>query len=107
MYQPRIIFAGAALLLSAMQLHAETDTEAGRALFNESAEPACALCHALADAGSEGEIGPNLDEFKPTAEQVRAAVTSGIGIMPAFNETLSSEQIETLAQYVSTAASGS
>ena len=30
----------------------------------KTAQPACALCHALKDVGSEAEVGPNLDEFK-------------------------------------------
>jgi cytochrome c2 len=79
---------------------AEADLEAGRAIFNETAQPACAVCHSLKDVGAEGEIGPNLDEFKPTVEQVRAAVTSGIGIMPAFSDTLTKEEIETVSKYV-------
>ena len=61
----------------------------------------------MKDAGAEGEIGPNLDDFKPTVEQVRAAVTSGIGIMPGFAETLTDAEIETLSTYVATVAGGS
>jgi cytochrome c2 len=61
----------------------------------------------LKDAGAEGEIGPSLDDFKPTVEQVRAAVTSGIGIMPGFAETLTDAEIETLSTYVATVAGGS
>ena len=61
----------------------------------------------MKDAGAEGEIGPNLDDFKPTVEQVRAAVTSGIGIMPGFAETLTDAEIGTLSTYVATVAGGS
>ena len=56
---------------------------------------------------SEGEIGPDLDEFKPTVDQVRAAVTSEIGIMPAFSETLTKEEIETVSKYVAQVTGGS
>jgi mono/diheme cytochrome c family protein len=61
------------------------------------------LCHTLADAGSTAEIGPNLDELKPTAEQVAAAVGDGVGVMPAYQETLTEEQIAAVAAYVAEA----
>ncbi|OOY14407.1 c-type cytochrome [Thioclava sp. DLFJ4-1] len=85
---------------------AQSDLDAGRTIFTETAQPACALCHALKDVGSEAEIGPSLDEFKPTVEQVRAAVTSGIGVMPAFSETLTKEEIETVSKYVAQVTGG-
>ena len=88
------------LALMAGAASAEADLDAGRKIFTETAQPACALCHALKDVGSEAEVGPNLDEFKPTVDQVRAAVTSGIGVMPAFSETLTKEEIETVSKYV-------
>jgi cytochrome c2 len=100
---------GGALFLALIGSAAAADAslDAGRALFNETAQPQCALCHSLKDAGAEGEIGPSLDDFKPTVEQVRAAVTSGIGIMPGFAETLTDAEIETLSTYVATVAGGS
>ncbi len=100
---------GGALFLALIGSAAAADAslDAGRALFNETAQPQCALCHSLKDAGAEGEIGPNLDDFKPTVEQVRAAVASGIGIMPGFAETLTDAEIETLSTYVATVAGGS
>jgi len=100
---------GGALFLALIGSAAAADAslDAGRALFNETAQPQCALCHSLKDAGAEGEIGPNLDDFKPTVEQVRAAVTSGIGIMPGFAETLTDAEIGTLSTYVATVAGGS
>jgi mono/diheme cytochrome c family protein len=55
----------------------------------------------LADAQATGEIGPNLDELKPTRDRVRAAVTNGIGVMPAYGEILSAEQIDAIVEYVS------
>lgn len=101
-------FGGAILFaLIASTAGADADLEAGRMIFNETAQPACAICHSLKDAGAEAEIGPNLDEFKPTVEQVRAAVTSGIGIMPAFSESLTTEEIETVSKYVAQVTGGS
>lgn len=96
--------AGAALCLALFPLSAfaqsDVDLEAGRKIFNETAVPNCAICHSLADAGAVGEIGPNMDEFKPTEAQVRAAVTSGIGVMPAFAETLTTDEIALVSAYV-------
>lgn len=79
----------------------EDKLELGKAVFTEQAVPACAVCHTLADAGSTGTVGPNLDELRPSAERVATAVRSGIGIMPSF-EALSDTQVEAVAAYVST-----
>lgn len=78
------------------------DAEAGRKLFLKGSTPACAVCHALGDAGSAGTIGPNLDELKPDANRVAQAVRNGIGVMPAF-DALSDADVQTLAKYVSSA----
>jgi mono/diheme cytochrome c family protein len=75
----------------------------GKKVFLEISQPACGLCHTLADAGATGQIGPILDELKPTADRVRTAVTNGIGPMPP-NEVLTKEQIDAVAVYVSTVA---
>jgi mono/diheme cytochrome c family protein len=79
---------------------AEVNMEAGKKLFNQTAVPACALCHTLAHAGAQGAIGPDLDELKPDSSRVEKALRNGIGQMPAF-KGLSEEQIKTLAKYVS------
>lgn len=76
----------------------------GKQLFITGATPACAICHTLKDAGSEGAVGPVLDELKPSADQVEKAVREGLGVMPAFSETLDEAQIKAIAAYVSHAA---
>lgn len=81
--------------------------EAGRLVFTEEAAPACTVCHTLADAGSSGQIGPNLDELQPTKERVVQAVSGGVGVMPAYGDQLSDEQIDAVALYVSTVAGDS
>ncbi|SNB59269.1 Cytochrome C oxidase, cbb3-type, subunit III [Marinobacter sp. es.042] len=83
-----------------------SDAEQGKLVFTQQSQPACTICHTLADAGSAGAVGPNLDELKPSREQVINAVTSGVGIMPAFNESLSEEQIRAVAEYVVSVTSG-
>ncbi|WP_425349040.1 c-type cytochrome [Methyloligella halotolerans] len=72
----------------------------------ERAQPSCTICHTLADAGSDGSIGPVLDDLKPSAEQVRLAVTLGVGPMQPYTDKLSKDEIEALAYYVSTVTGG-
>jgi len=78
---------------------ADANLEAGRLLFTQGAKPACAICHALSDAGAAGEIGPSLDDLKPDEARVIKALKTGIGQMPAFT-TLTDEQMQILARYV-------
>jgi hypothetical protein len=42
------------------------DPEAGRQIFTQQADPACATCHTLEDAGATGTAAPNLDELQPS-----------------------------------------
>ena len=77
----------------------------GKKLFT-TVTPACALCHTLKDAGSEGPIGPVFDDLQPDAARVSKALHDGLGAMPSFKDTLTEEQIAALALYVSTASRG-
>jgi len=73
----------------------------GLEIFNETA--ACAACHILKAAGSEGNIGPNLDTVSNlTIESVKDIVTNGLGVMPAFGEggILTKEEIDIVSFYV-------
>ena len=74
----------------------------GLEIFNETA--ACAACHVLKAAGSEGNIGPNLNEIRPEINRVIAAVTNGIGVMPAYEGLLTEDEIKSVSYYVSEAA---
>jgi mono/diheme cytochrome c family protein len=82
----------------------EGDPAAGRDVFLGQA--ACGSCHTLADAGTSGSIGPNLDESQPSFELAVDRVTNGQGAMPPFGDTLTQKQIDDVAAYVSTAAGG-
>jgi len=82
----------------------QTALELGKKVFTEVSEPQCGLCHMLKHAGSEGEIGPNLDELQLTVEQIEMAVRGGVGVMPPFEETLSEEQIKAVSSYVAQVA---
>ena len=65
--------------------------EMGKTIFLEQGN--CAACHTLSDAKSNGEIGPNLNQIKPDIIRVISAVTYGIGVMPPYEGTLSTQEI--------------
>jgi mono/diheme cytochrome c family protein len=60
----------------------------------------CGSCHVLADAGTSGTIGPNLDQARPTLQRAITQITNGGGGMPPFKGQLSEQQIRMLAQYI-------
>ena len=64
----------------------------------------CGSCHTLADAGTHGNVGPNLDELKPSESIVQHQVTNGGAAMPAFKGQLTPAQITAVAKYVSSVA---
>jgi cbb3-type cytochrome c oxidase subunit III len=63
-------------------------------------ESNCGSCHVLADAGTSGTIGPNLDQAKPSLQKAITQITNGGGGMPPFKGQLSQKQIRALAQYL-------
>ena len=72
----------------------------GLEIFNETA--GCAGCHALKAAGSEANIGPNLDTVSLTEELVKEMVIYGLGVMPAYgeDEILTKDEINIVSFYV-------
>ena len=58
----------------------------------------CGGCHTLAAAGSEGQVGPNLDELRPDKAQVLKAIEEGPGVMP--DSLVEGADAETVATYV-------
>jgi mono/diheme cytochrome c family protein len=72
----------------------------GKVIFTTN----CASCHTLADAGTTGTVGPNLDQAQPGEALVVERVTNGQGVMPSFEGVLTEEQIGEVAAYVSAAA---
>lgn len=81
---------------------ANGDPVAGKDVFLGAS--GCGSCHTLADAGTSGSIGPNLDESQPSVELAVDRVTNGQGAMPSFSSTLSETQIADVAAYVSSAS---
>ena len=60
----------------------------------------CGTCHILKAAESSGDIGPNLDQLKPSLDQIIYAVTNGIGVMQSWEGILTKEEIEAVAYFV-------
>jgi mono/diheme cytochrome c family protein len=73
------------------------DPAKGKQIF---AEKGCGGCHTLSDAGSNGTVGPNLDDAKPSFELAVTRVTEGRGAMPSFKDQLSAQEIADVASYV-------
>src|SRR5689334_18999553 len=68
------------------------------------ADAGCKNCHTLKAAGAKGTVGPNLDQLQPSAALVSRQVRNGGGVMPSFKGKLSPQQIQAVADYVSSVA---
>jgi mono/diheme cytochrome c family protein len=78
----------------------------------------CGGCHTLAEAGTTGNIGPNLDEVLPGQAPAQvstsitdpsAAIAAGFpdGVMPQnYGDTLTPQQLQQLVQYLLQSAGG-
>ena len=97
---------------------AEGDAAAGKEIFTASAQPPCASCHTLQEAGASATVGPNLDEVlegKDTAfihESIvdpDAEIASGFqpGIMPkTYPQQLDEKQLADLVAFLEQAVNG-
>lgn len=71
----------------------------GRTLFTQR----CGACHTLADAGTAGAVGPNLDDLGGLDEdRVRAQIDIGGGGMPP--DLVEGKDADAVARYVASAA---
>ena len=73
------------------------NADAGKQVFVTAS---CGSCHTMKAAGSTGEVGPNLDQLKPSFGRIQHQVEVGGGPMPAFKGQLSDQQIQDVAAYV-------
>lgn len=92
---------------------ASTDLVAatGKKVFTGSG--GCGACHTLADAGTQGAIGPNLDKFLKgkSAAFIRTSIVNpnayiekgfGANIMPGnFSQTLTKDEVNSVVSYLS------
>jgi mono/diheme cytochrome c family protein len=79
---------------------AEQASAEGKQVFTQN----CGGCHTLADAGTNGQVGPVLDDLKPNKARVQRQVTNGGAKMPSFKDKLSADQIDAVSTYVSSVA---
>lgn len=97
----------------AAETDAQTDTAAEPG-NGEETEPAgrqvfvanCGSCHTLADAGTSGTVGPELDGHGLSQDEIEQQVREGGGLMPPFEGTLSDEEIEEVSAYVAAQGGG-
>lgn len=74
------------------------DAAKGKTVFENAS---CGTCHALAAAGTVGEIGPSLDHnAKLTHALIVSRVKDGQGAMPPYGGQLSEADIENVAAYI-------
>ena len=78
--------------------YADDKMELGLEVYNNKAM--CGTCHTLQAAESEGNIGTNLDQLKPSIDEIIYVVTNGIGVMQAWEDVLTDEEIEAVAYYI-------
>jgi cytochrome c oxidase subunit 2 len=87
---------------------AQSASAQGKQIFNDTG---CGSCHALADAGSSGAVGPGLDKLSKATEAYvkesivdpQADVVKGFPakVMPDnYEEQLSSGEIDALTEYL-------
>ncbi len=91
-----IVAAGRTVVLDVSK-GPQPDAAAGKEVFVAN----CGACHTLADAGTSGTIGPNLDDSQPSDDLVVERVTNGQGAMPPFEDQLTEQQIADVAAFVS------
>lgn len=75
----------------------------GRQLFTSR----CGSCHVLEAAGTSGRVGPSMDDLRPDAQQVLAAIENGgagSGQMP--RNLLGGTQAMQVAEFVAATAGG-
>jgi mono/diheme cytochrome c family protein len=97
---------------------AEGNPAAGKEIFTASAQPPCASCHTLQEAGASGTVGPNLDEVLKGKDAAfihqsivdpDAVIASGFqaGIMPkTYPQQLDEKEIADLIAFLEQSVNG-
>jgi mono/diheme cytochrome c family protein len=73
----------------------------GRELFVAN----CGSCHTLDAAGTDGQVGPNLDEAQVDAAEALAKIKEGPGVMP--ENLVEGEEAQAVAEFVAASGPGS
>ena len=82
----------------------ETETDTATVAGQENFVNSCGGCHVLADAGTNGQVGPNLDQLAPDVDTVLTAIQAGPGQMP--ENLLEGQEAREVAEYVAANAGG-
>jgi mono/diheme cytochrome c family protein len=77
---------------------AKGDAAKGKAIF---ASAGCGGCHTFSAAGSNGTVGPNLDDSNVSFDAAVKQIENGGGGMPPFKDRLSEQEIADVAAFVS------
>ena len=77
---------------------AEGDSTKGKEVF---ASAGCGGCHTFEPAGSNGSVGPNLDDSNVSMDAAVTQIENGGGGMPPFKDRLSEQEIADVAAFVS------
>jgi cytochrome c553 len=73
------------------------DAAAGEEIF---ASAGCGSCHTLEEAGTDGTVGPDLDDSQVDQAAAVQQITGGGGGMPPFEGQLSEQEIQDVAAFV-------
>jgi mono/diheme cytochrome c family protein len=88
------------------------DPAAGKQIFTTTAQPPCASCHTLKEAGATGTVGPNLDDVLKSKDanfihesivSPNAQIASGFtaGIMPeVYAQQLNDQQLADVVAFL-------
>jgi mono/diheme cytochrome c family protein len=91
---------------------AQGNAAAGKQIFTATAQPQCASCHTLEEAGATGVVGPNLDDalkgkdaafIHQSIVDPNAQIASGFqaGIMPQnYGQQLNDQQLADLVAFL-------
>lgn len=89
--------AKAAAPVKSTPIPPNADAAAGAAVFKSAG---CGSCHTMKAAHASGQIGPNLDQVRPSYAIAHLMLEQGGGGMPPFAGQLSPAQIRDVAAYV-------
>lgn len=84
---------------------AQSGDQSGQSAGKDKFASTCGGCHTLAAAGTSGTAGPKLDDLKPDAKRVLAAIKkggTGSGAMPP--NLLRGAEAEQVAEFVASSA---
>jgi mono/diheme cytochrome c family protein len=68
----------------------------GKSVFTDK----CGSCHTLQAAGTNGQVGPKLDDTSLSKADIETTVRDGRGGMPSFRGQLSDAEISAVAAFV-------